>query len=183
MKLVATLASLMLLATLVIASDLSSGPKVGSQMTPFHPVNILNADDGKCNGKEHCLVCQYGNKPVAMVFARGACDCPATLSLIKNLDAMVAKVGKDKISAAVVYLSDDASTSSKVAEIAKSQNIKNVSLAQMNTKGPEGYQLADKAGVTVVLYKGRKVIANHAFEKLCEKCVESVVADLPKLSK
>src|SRR5882724_9156037 len=115
---------------LTFGADVMSGPKVGSQMTPFQPVNILNADDAQCNGKENCLVCQYGDKPVAMIFTRGTCDCPATLALIKKLDAEVAKVGKDKMSAAIIYLSDDETVKSKIGEMAKSQNITNVSLAQ-----------------------------------------------------
>ncbi len=167
---------------LVVGSDVMSGPKVGGQMIPFQPVNIFNADDAQCNGKENCLVCQYGDKPVAMIFTRSACDCPATLSLIKKLDAQVAKIGKDKMSAAVIYLSDDATLKNKISEFAKTQNITNVSLAQFNAKGPKGYNISPEAGVTVILYKDKKVLANHAADQICEKCVEKVVADLPKLA-
>ena len=58
-------------------------------------------------------------------------------------------------------------------------------LAIDNPAGPKGYNVAEKADVTVVLYKERKVEANYSFEKgaLSEKDVDTIVADVKKITK
>ena len=163
------------------ADEIKSGLEVGASPMPFHPLNIVNADNPGANGTEHCLVCQYGSKPVALVFAR-CCECPSTIALIKKLDAAVAKQGKEKMSAAVVFLSDDKEMKDKLQEMVKKNEIKNVSVAVMPAKGPSGYNLHEKAEATVVLYSNRKVVANHAFESLCDGCVAKVIGDLKLLA-
>src|SRR5688572_7085012 len=48
-------------------TSLKSGPQVGEELAgPFHPLNV----NGKAAGKKHCLYCENGARPVAMVFAR-----------------------------------------------------------------------------------------------------------------
>ena len=51
-----SLAALLVCGTVVLASDLKSGPQVGKGVTPFHPLNILNAENPSMNGKQNCLV-------------------------------------------------------------------------------------------------------------------------------
>lgn len=51
----ASLASL-LLCGVVLAGDMKSGPQKGQMVTPFHPLNILNAENESANGKKVCLV-------------------------------------------------------------------------------------------------------------------------------
>ncbi|HMP04301.1 MAG TPA: hypothetical protein PKD86_05515 [Gemmatales bacterium] len=164
----------------VWAEDLKSGLPVGSAPMPFHLLNVVNADDSSLNGKEACLVCQYGAKPVVLVFAR-CCDCSSTAALAKKLDTAVAKVGKDKMSAALVFMTESPEMAQKLQSFAGKNELKNVSLAVMGPNGPDGYKINDKAGVTVLMYRNRKVIANHAFDSMCETCVEKVVADLTKV--
>ena len=64
------------------------------------------------------------------------------------------------------------------------QGIKNVNLAIMEPDGPKHYTLSKEADVTVVMYKRRKVEANHAFRKgkLTETGVKAILADIPKIS-
>jgi len=64
------------------------------------------------------------------------------------------------------------------------QGIKHVNLAIMEPAGPKHYKLSKEADVTVLLYKRRKVEANHAFKKgdLNEKALESILADLSKIT-
>jgi len=52
-----------------------------------------------------------------------------------------------------------------------------------NPAGPEGYNVARDADVTVVLYRERTVKANHAIKKgeLKDTGIKAVVADLPKI--
>ena len=38
------------------AENLKSGPQIGDRVTPFFPINVLNADRPAMNGKKNCLV-------------------------------------------------------------------------------------------------------------------------------
>ena len=59
-----------------------------------------------------------------------------------------------------------------------------VNLAIMEPAGPKHYKLSKEADVTVVIYKKRKVEANHAFKsgELNQKGVERILADVPKIA-
>jgi hypothetical protein len=114
-----------------------------------------------------------------MIFARETDE--ALTSLVKKLDAEVAKAGSKKMGAAVVFLSDDDGMKDKIEKFKETNNIKNVSLVLDGSKGPDAYKIAKEAQVTVVLYKGKKVKANHAFEKFAGIDVETVVKDLSKI--
>ena len=102
-------------------------------------------------------------------------------SLVKKLDAEVAKAGKDKMGAAVIFLSDADDMKDKIEKFKETNNVKNVSLALDGSKGPQGYNVAKEAAVTAILYKSKKVKANHAFEKFASSDVETVVKDLSKI--
>ena len=66
----------------------------------------------------------------------------------------------------------------------KKKAIKHVNLAIMEPDGARPYKLSKEADVTVVMYKRKKVEANHAFKKgeLNEKGVETILADVPKIT-
>lgn len=117
-----------------------------------------------------------------MIFAREVND--SLTSLVKKLDAEVAKQGKKKMAALVIILSDDASgVEASLKDLASKHNIKNVSLAIESPAGPGPYKIAKDAAFTCILYKQHKVLVNHAFGKgeFDDKGVEKVCADLPKL--
>ena len=48
--------AMVLVASLVTAGDLKSGPQPGKGVSSFYPLNIFNADSPSRNGKENCLV-------------------------------------------------------------------------------------------------------------------------------
>jgi len=102
-------------------------------------------------------------------------------SLVKKLDAEVAKAGKGKMSAAVIFLSDDEGMKDQIEKFKETNGVKNVSLALDGSKGPESYKIDKNAEVTAILYKSKKVKANHAFEKFTAKDVETVAGDLSSL--
>ena len=102
-------------------------------------------------------------------------------SLVKKLDAEVAKAGKGKMGAAVIFLSDDDGMKEKIEKLKEKANLKHVCLALDGSKGPEAYKVAKEASVTAILYKGKKVKANHAFEKFAASDVQTVLKDLPKI--
>ena len=61
---------------------MKSGPQVGELLPgPFHPLNVTGAKAGE----KHCLYCEFGPAPVAMIFARTPSD--KLTALIKKIDA------------------------------------------------------------------------------------------------
>jgi hypothetical protein len=176
-KLVASLA-LVACVGFVMAGEVKSGPEVGKGVGAFHPFNVFNAESSELCNKENCIVCQYGTKPVALVFARNTTKPVA--DLVKKLDAAVAKSGQDKAGAAVIFLSSEDNIKDKVAKMQTEAGVKNVSLAVDGPAGPEAYKINKDAEVTVIIYKKKKVLANHAFDKFDDACVEKVAGALAK---
>jgi hypothetical protein len=177
MKIRIAAVALVMFAGSAFAADVKSGPQVGEKVPgPFHPLNI----NGSAAGKKNCLFCSNGQKPVAMIFAR---DVDSTLvELIKKIDGAT---GEDKSGSFVVFLSDDKDLEKKLETVAKKEGLKQCVLSIDNPAGPKGYNVSEKADITVVLYKERKVEANYSFGKgeLKPKDVESIVTDFEKISK
>jgi hypothetical protein len=80
-------------------------------------------------------------------------------------------------------LSDDDALENNLKEYGEKQGLKHVNLAIMDPPGPKNYKLSKEADVTVLLYKRRKVEANHAFPKgeLSDKAVQTILADVHKV--
>jgi hypothetical protein len=159
---------------------LTSGPQVGEDLGgPFHPLNVT----GKKAGEKHCLYCENGDRPVAMIFARET--SPGLTKLIKKLDGCCAKNKGCQMASFVVFCNDDKALESKLKKCAKDNDLKTVVLAIDNPAGPEKYNVNKDADVTVVLYKERKVKANFAFKKgqLKDKDIDAIIASVPKITK
>lgn len=101
--------------------------------------------------------------------------------LVKKLDAEIAKAGKGKASAVVVFLSDGDDMKEKIEKFKTDNQLKHVNLGLDGKKGPEAYKIAPEASVTAVLYLKKKVQANHAFEKFDTSDVDKVVKDFVKM--
>lgn len=163
-------------STLIAADAVKSGPQVGQKVPgPFHPLNV----NGEFANEKHCLFCEYGEAPVAMIFAREA--TPAVVKLAQKLDAAAAKA--KEMGACMIFCSDSADLAKTLKDTATKANLKKVVLAVDNPAGPKGYEVAKDAEVTVLLYVDRKVVGNLSFKKgeFDEKAVETVVAALSKL--
>ena len=154
-----------------------SGPQVGEKVPgPFEPLNI-NGDNA---GKKFCQFCINGQHPVAMVFVRE--NSEPVKKLIKELDTATVKNGDAKMGSFFVFLSDDEGMEKSLKGIAEKCDLKKTVLTLDNKTGPENYNIAPEADVTVVLYTGRVVKANYTFKKgqMTDKDVAKVLADLPK---
>lgn len=156
---------------------LDSGVQVGDAVAPFDVQDIT----GPNKGNTLCYRCQYGQNPVVCVFARETAGPVA--NLIKQVDE---KITKDNgLKAFVVVLTDDAKkSSSTLEELAKSSGIKSVPLTLIaNTKGPDDYQIAKNADVTVMMWKNGKVVVNHAYAKgkMTDADVKTIVSEVPKM--
>ncbi len=106
-------------------------------------------------------------------------------SLVKQIDETVAKNGDKKMAAMVVYLSDDPDAGDKkLKELAEKEKIVHTPLTVFQTSdGPDSYKISKDAEITVLMWKGLKVKANHAFgkEKVSADNIKKVVADTVKI--
>lgn len=118
-----------------------------------------------------------------MIFAREVTG-PLT-SLVKKIDAETAKNKDKKMGSFVVFLSDKEGFDKQLKDLADKEGIKLTVLTLDNVPGPEGYNIAKDADVTVVLYNKSTVEANYAFRKgeLNDKSIERIVQDVSKIVK
>ena len=105
--------------------------------------------------------------------------------LVKQIDAAVKAHEDQKLAAFVVVLTDDADkTEEQLKALAKDAHITKTPLTLLEgTAGPPKYKIAKDAEVTVLLWKGQKVKANHAFAKgqLNKEAIKTIVADTSKI--
>src|SRR5262249_36586712 len=103
--------------------------------------------------------------------------------LIKQLDAATARHSGKNMGSFVVFLSDNEKLADQLKKVAKDEGIKNTVLAIDNPGGPEKYDIAKDADVTVVLYSRHDVIANHSFRKgqMNDTAITQIMKDVPKI--
>jgi hypothetical protein len=170
--------SVVLVAGIGVADQpLTSGPQVGKQVPgPFHPLNCTGAKAGQKN----CLYCENGTSPVAMIFAREV--TPELTTLIKKIDVATAKNQKARMGSFVVFLSDKEGLDAQLKSLAAKQGLKNIVLSIDNPAGPERYQVARDADVTVVLYSDHTVRSNFAYRKgqLNDQAITQILNAVPK---
>ena len=116
-----------------------------------------------------------------MIFAREITD--DLTSLVKKIDEATAQNEKDEMGSFIVMLSDDKGMKDQLKSLAKKEKIKETVLTVYESKGPEDYDIAKDADVTVLLYVRKKVKVNYAFRKgeLQDKQIEQIVSDLPTI--
>src|SRR2546421_11701822 len=121
-----------------------------------------------------------------MIFAREVSD-PLT-SLVKKIDDATAKNSDAKMGSFVVFLNDEEGVAKKLKDLAEKEKLEKIALATLADKsGPEGYNVAKDADITVVLYRGAynkgSVKANYAFKKgeMKDKDIDKIVEDLAKI--
>jgi len=117
------------------------------------------------------------------VFTRSLTDELA--SLVKQIDAQVAKNSSKRMKGFVVLLTDDADAAEgQLKAFAKKHGIKNMPLTIFDgIAGPPNYQIAKDAEVTVNMWVRRTAKVNHAFAKgqLNKKQIAKMVADSSKI--
>ncbi len=116
-----------------------------------------------------------------MIFAREVNDGLA--SLVKKIDEATAKNRDCRMGSFVVFCSDEEGLKKKLEDLADKDKLTRTILTIDNPAGPEGYDVAKDAEVTVVLYTKQKVKANYAFKKgeLKDKDIERILGDLSKI--
>jgi hypothetical protein len=169
---------LVLTGSLLAEETVKSGPQVAEKVPgPFHPLNVT----GAAAGQKHCLFCENGDNPVAMIFAREV--TPELTTLIKKIDSCTAKNGGCSMGSFVVFCSDADGLEGQLKALADKENLKKTVLSIDQPTGPKAYNVAKDADVTVVLYTDRTVKANYAFKKgeLKEKKIDAILGDVSKI--
>ncbi len=168
----------LLVGVLSAAEPFRSGPQP-KEMLPgvFEPLNI----NGPNAGEAHCLVCENGLNPVVMIFAREVSD--PLVRLLSRVEAATAKHQNQNLGSFVVFLGDADALRPKLEKLAKEKGFKHLILSVEKPEGPEGFNVARDADVTVVLYSRHVVQANHPFKKgqLTDRNADAILADLPKI--
>ncbi len=115
------------------------------------------------------------------IFAREIDD--TLTGLVKKVDEATTKNAKKDMGSFVIFLDKSEEFEKKVKELGEKAKLKETVLALDNPAGPKGYEIAKEASVTVLLYVGRKVVANYAFEKgkLKDADIDKIMKDLPKI--
>lgn len=160
------------------AEPLKSGLQPGERLTNiFEPLNVT----GPFAGEQHCLVCEMGLNPVAMIFAREVNE--PLVKLLAKIDKATEKNRDVELGSFVVFLSDKEGLKEQLENVAKKQGFKQIILSTYDPAGPEDFKVAKDSDVTVVFYREHLVKANHAFRKgeLNDGAVEKIVGDLPKI--
>ena len=117
------------------------------------------------------------------IFARKLTD--DLTSLVKQVDEKVGANKDKKMASFLIVLSEDpAANEAKLKELDKKEGIKNAPLTTFaNADGPENYKVSKDAEVTVLLWVGQTVKANHAFApgKLDKDGIQAVLDDTAKI--
>lgn len=155
------------LSASLASADLVSGPQPGERVGAFTVTKVAgNANDGVAEGKSLCYRCKMGNRPVVMIFARTADESLA--ELIDELEEELKEHEADKLTGFVNMIGNDAeSLKVAAAKFVKDNGIERFAFVvpEDAQNGPDNLKIAPEADLTVVCYKGGKVMASHAFKK------------------
>jgi len=156
-----------------------SGISVGQRPGPYAFV----VSTGKERGQPTCFICETGDKPAVIVFARHA--TAEVGELVAALDKAVGEPKNAPLRGWVTFLGDDqAKLDPQVVQWGKQHAIKTMPLGVFeDPDGPPSYKLAKDAEVTVLLFVKQKVVANFAFRagEMSAKARTGVLQAMPKL--
>lgn len=160
------------------ADPLKSGLQAGEQITTvFEPLNL----NGPRANEPHCLVCENGNSPVAMILARESSE--PLLRLLKKLDAACVRHLRQELGSFAVFLDASEPLQEKLRGFAENVKLKKLIIASEAEKQIPEYKVSAEAEVTLLLYTRHQVRANFAFRKgeLTDTAIEEIIAALPKI--
>ncbi len=156
-----------------------SGPQVGQRTGPY----AFLVATGAQRGKSHCYICETGERPAVIVFARTPTDSLGRL--LADLDQSISKNQVAELRAWTTFLSDDQpNLDPRLVEWARKHGIRNVPIGVFEDRdGPPSYRLHTDADVTVIVAVKQKVVANYAYRagELNDERVKEVLAAVPRV--
>jgi len=165
----------LLLLALTAAADPASGLAVGQKPGPY---SFLVAS-GPDRGKPTCYICEQGDKPTAVVFARTL--SPSIGKLLAALDGVMIAKSDSGFKAWMTVLADTADLDG-LAKWTQAQGLKSVAVGGFeDADGPPAYKIAKDADVTVILFVKKKVVANYSFRtgELTEAKIAAIAKEVP----
>lgn len=154
-----------------------SGVPVGKRPGPY---SFLVAT-GPQRGQPTCYICEQGDKPTAVVFARSLSDPLGKLLAKLDTEAAARKETGFKVWMTLLTPTADLDV---LAKWSQKQGLKDCPVGAFeDADGPPAYTLNKDADVTVMLFVKQKVVANFAFRagELDDKQIGSVVFAVPSL--
>jgi hypothetical protein len=156
-----------------------SGLPPGQRPGPYSAVVCTGPE----RGKSHCYICETGDRPAVVVFARTLTDPLG--KLVSQLDKALAENKPAELRAWVTFLHGDQSAiDGKIVGWGKKHAVRSVPLAVFeDIGGPPSYKLGKDADVTVMLFVKQKVAANFAFRagELTDEKAAEVFKALPQI--
>jgi hypothetical protein len=161
------------------AEPCKSGLPEGKKPGPYSAVVVTGPE----RGQSYCYICETGDRPAVIVFARTLTNPLGKLA--RQLDKALAEHKKADLRGWVTFLAKDTTSfEDKVAHWGKDHAISNMPLAVFtDTVGPPSYRIAQAADVTVLLFVKRKIVANFAFRagELTDASAADVLKAVPKI--
>jgi hypothetical protein len=163
------------LGPVLLAGDSAckSGLPVGKRPGPYSSLVAT----GEHRGQQHCFVCEAGDRPVVVVFARSLSDPLG--KLLHQLDGALGAQKKSELRAWATFLSNDQSgLDPRLVQFGKKHSIGNVALTVFeDVVGPPVYRLTAEADVTVLVAVKQRVVANFAYRagELSETAIGEVM--------
>lgn len=140
---------------------------------------------GPNRGQSRCFICETGDRPAVIVFARTLNEPLARL--LTQIDQALVKEQKAELRAWATFLSDDQpALEPKLVAWARQHGLANLDTGVFeDVDGPPSYRLNREADVTVLLSVKQKVVANFAFREgeLTEAKVKEIFDTLPRILK
>jgi hypothetical protein len=180
MRSVVVVVALIGLGELVLANEpCRSGLQPGQRPGPYAFLVAV----GPQRGQSHCFICETGDRPAVIVFARSTGDPLARL--VGRLSQTVKDHKKAELRSWVTFLSENQpELEPRLVEWGRQHGISNVSLGVFeDLDGPPSYRLSREADVTVLLSVNQRVVANFAFRpgELNDEKVKGILEALPKI--
>jgi hypothetical protein len=160
------------------ADPINSGPQIGERPGPY---SFLVAS-GPQRGQQTCYVCETGEKPGVIVFARSVSDPLGRL--LAACDDAIARGPKDGVKAWMTVLGEKTIGLDALATWAKNHGLKAVPVGVFDDPvGPPSYKLAPDAEATVLLFVNRKVVSKASFRasQLDDAAVKRIAEEVARL--
>jgi hypothetical protein len=152
------------------AESVFSGPQPGETLPPFR-VLAVNGPDA---GKEVDYITRYGDAPILLIFAHYIDR--NVYRVMWPCDRYAAERASAGLRTLYVYLAPEkVAGERRMAQVVKSLSLEVPAAVSLDgDEGPGAYGLNKQVGVTAIVAKGRKVVANFAI-------VQPGLTDSPKI--
>lgn len=173
----------LLLSTVAVAEDITSGLEAGKRIGAFDVVKCAGAEEDKVAvGKKLCYRCKNGSRPQVMVFTRSTDE--EVVKLVQGLDEQVQKHEDVELRSFVNMLGDSKDVAAeevkKLAESTEAEAIPFVVPVEFEN-GPENYGINPKAEVTIIFANESMVVSNYSVASAEDLDLETVMEHVKKI--